>query len=92
MKMQKSVYEIRRSGVTICASTVPMLGYPSETISQMQKNGLHLYMDGRRVKKPLPVVDVIHIAHFTMIDTCLSRKVKICFNQCLLHLVFLNYV
>ena len=56
MKMQKSVYEIRRSGITLCESTVPMLGYPSETISQMQKNGLCLYVDGRRIKKPLPVV------------------------------------
>lgn len=51
---EKPVYEIRSAGITLCSSTIPLLGYPVSTIRQMQKNGLYLYVDGRRVKKPLP--------------------------------------
>lgn len=45
------VYEIRRSGEVLCRSTVPALGYAPDTLKDMERNGLHLYCDGKRVKK-----------------------------------------
>ena len=39
-------YEIRRSGDTLCASSVPGLGYSKETLRDMEKAGLHLYRNG----------------------------------------------
>lgn len=47
-----SIYEIRRSGETICRSSVPGLGYASQTLRDMEKAGLHLYKDGKREKPP----------------------------------------
>ena len=44
------IYEIRRSGVTLCASHVPNLGYGIQTIRDMECSGLHLYCDGKKVK------------------------------------------
>ena len=43
-------YEIRRSGDTLCASSVPGLGYSKETLRDMEKAGLHLYRNGKREK------------------------------------------
>ena len=45
------IYEIRRSGQTLCRGSVPGLGYSPEVLKDMEKNGLHLYCDGKRVKK-----------------------------------------
>lgn len=45
-------YEIRRDRVTLCASTVPDLGYSPETLRDMDRSGLHLYRNGKRVKLP----------------------------------------
>lgn len=49
------VYEIRRSGVTICAGSVPNLGYSAAILRDMEKAGLHLYRNGKKEKLP-PVV------------------------------------
>ena len=43
-------YEIRRSGDTLCTSSVPGLGYSKETLRDMEKAGLHLYRNGKREK------------------------------------------
>ena len=44
------LYEIRRSGEVMCSSSVPDLGYPRDIIKDMEKNGMFLYCDGKRVK------------------------------------------
>lgn len=46
----KPLYEIRRSGVTLCASHVPNLGYAAQIIRDMERSGLHLYCDGKKAK------------------------------------------
>lgn len=43
-------YEIRRSGQVVCKGSVPNLGYSAETLKDMAKGGLYLYMNGKRVK------------------------------------------
>ena len=48
-------YEIRRSGVTICSSSVAGLGYSAQTLKDMEKAGMHLYRNGKKEKLP-PVV------------------------------------
>lgn len=44
-------YEIRRSGQVICRSSIPDCGYPKEILRDMERNGMHLYCDGKKVKK-----------------------------------------
>lgn len=44
------IYEIRRSGATLCASHTPNLGYGVQTLRDMERNGLYLYCDGKKVK------------------------------------------
>ena len=46
----KPLYEIRRSGVTLCVSHVPNLGYAAQIIRDMERSGLHLYCDGKKAK------------------------------------------
>jgi hypothetical protein len=46
------IYEIRRSGQTLCRGTVPGLGYSPDVLKDMERNALHLYCDGKRIKKP----------------------------------------
>ena len=46
-------YEIRRSGQVICRSSIPDCGYPKDTIRNMERNGMHLYCDGKKVKSRL---------------------------------------
>ena len=43
-------YEIRRSGTAICSSSIPCCGYPKEILRDMERNGMHLYCDGKREK------------------------------------------
>ena len=43
-------YEIRRSGQVVCKGSVPNLGYSPEILKDMAKGGLHLYLNGKRVK------------------------------------------
>lgn len=47
-----ATYEIRRSGQAICSSSVPGCGYPKEIIKDMERNGMHLYCDGKRKSRP----------------------------------------
>lgn len=44
------LYELRRSGETLCRSSIPNLGYAPETLKDMEHHGLHLYCDGKKVK------------------------------------------
>ena len=44
-------YEIRRSGHVICSSPIPDCGYDKPTLKDMEKNGMHLYCDDKKVKK-----------------------------------------
>lgn len=43
-------YELRREGVTVCVSSVPLLGYDASQIKRMEKDGLRLYRNGKREK------------------------------------------
>ena len=43
-------YELRRSGETLCRSSIPNLGYTPEILKDMERHGLHLYCDGKKVK------------------------------------------
>lgn len=45
-----STYEIRRSGATLCVSSVPGCGYDSVTLRDMGRNGHYLYRDGKKEK------------------------------------------
>lgn len=45
------LYEIRKNGVTCCASYLPMAGYDKQTIKEMLEAGYELYADGKRVKR-----------------------------------------
>lgn len=45
------LYEIRKGGVTCCASYLPMAGYDKQTIKEMLEAGYELYADGKRVKR-----------------------------------------
>lgn len=44
------IYEIRRNGEVICSSSIPDCGYTPETLKDMERNGMHLYCDGKKVK------------------------------------------
>lgn len=48
--MSREVYELRREGVTVCTSSMPLLGYSPGQIKQMEKDGLRLYRNGKREK------------------------------------------
>lgn len=52
-----SVYEIRRSGTTLCRSTLPNLGYAPAMLKDMARHGLQLYCDGKK-KKAAPGLDL----------------------------------
>lgn len=43
-------YEIRRTGQVICSSSIPDCGYSKEILRDMERNGMHLYCDGKKVK------------------------------------------
>lgn len=45
-------YEIRRDRVILCTSTVPNLGYSPDTLRDMERHGLYLYCNGKRLKLP----------------------------------------
>ena len=45
-----STYEIRRAGQVICSSSIPDLGYSKEALRDMERGGMHLYCDGKKVK------------------------------------------
>jgi hypothetical protein len=44
------LYELRRGGETMCRSTIPNLGYPPEVLKDMERHGMRLYCDGKKVK------------------------------------------
>ena len=46
----ESLYEIRRSGITLCVSSIPGCGYNTVTLRDMERNGLHVYCNGKREK------------------------------------------
>lgn len=50
VKPVSDLYEIRSGGRVICSGHVEMLGYSKETLKDMARNGMHLYLDGRRAK------------------------------------------
>jgi hypothetical protein len=43
-------YEIRRQGYVVCHGSVKNLGYSPELLKDMARNGLYLYINGKRVK------------------------------------------
>ena len=43
-------YEIRRAGQVICSGSIPDCGYPKETLRDMERNGMYLYCEGKKVK------------------------------------------
>ena len=43
-------YEIRRAGQIICSSSIPNCGYSRDICRDMERNGMHLYRDGKREK------------------------------------------
>lgn len=44
-------YEIRRSGVTMCASSIPACGYSRETLRSMLESGYRYYIDGKPARR-----------------------------------------
>lgn len=46
-----ATYEIRRSGTVILRSSIVDCGYTGQTLKDMARAGLHLYCDGKKVKK-----------------------------------------
>jgi hypothetical protein len=44
------LYELRRSSETLCRSSIPNLGYSPDILKDMERHGLHLYCDGKKVK------------------------------------------
>ena len=44
-------YEIRKGGAVYASSEIKNLGYPEETLRQLQRAGYKLYCNGRLVKK-----------------------------------------
>lgn len=52
-----SMYEIRRSGTTLCRSALPDLGYSPAILKDMDRHGLHMYCDGKK-KKAAPGLDL----------------------------------
>lgn len=46
-----SRYEIRLNGETVCASSLPMCGYPMKRLREIMANGYRYYVDGKMVRK-----------------------------------------
>lgn len=44
-------YEIRRDGSTVCASSLPMCGYPAKLLREMIAAGYRYYVDGKLQRK-----------------------------------------
>ena len=44
------MYEIRRGKEVICSSSIPGCGYDRQTIKDMERNGMGLFLDGKRIK------------------------------------------
>lgn len=44
------IYEIRKDRKTVVSSPVKNCGYSKETLKSLEKNGYHLYINGRRSK------------------------------------------
>ena len=45
------IYEIRRDGKTLCwACSVKLLGYSTATLLGMEKHGMYIYHNGKRVR------------------------------------------
>ena len=49
-RVAKDYYELRRGRELLCSGTVINLGYSSELIRGMARNGIYLYKNGKRVK------------------------------------------
>ena len=43
-------YEIRRAGQVICTSSIQDCGYPKDTLQDIERSGMCLYCDGKKVK------------------------------------------
>jgi hypothetical protein len=43
-------FEIRSNGVTLCTSSIPNAGYQTDTLRDMERSGMHLYCDGKRLR------------------------------------------
>ena len=52
--MLMATYELRSGTQTLCASSIPNLGYSCATLQSMEQSGLKLYKDGKREKPPRP--------------------------------------
>ena len=50
--MLMATYELRSGTQTLCASSIPNLGYSYATLQSMEHAGLKLYKDGKREKPP----------------------------------------
>lgn len=48
---EKTVYEIRRDGETICACTIPRCGYSVSTLRGMLASGYRYYENGKIQRK-----------------------------------------
>lgn len=44
------MYEVRRGGVVLCHSSIPGCSYERQTIKDMERNGMGLYLNGKRIK------------------------------------------
>lgn len=44
-------YEIRRDGVTVCASSVPLCGYSPKMLRKIVADGYKYYVDGKYQRK-----------------------------------------
>lgn len=51
MAEEKTVYEIRRDGVTVCASSLPMLGYSVKRLRGLLADGYRYYAGGKLQRK-----------------------------------------
>lgn len=50
-KEEKTIYEIRRGGETVCRSNIPMLGYSAKLLRQMVADGYRYYVDGKMQRR-----------------------------------------
>ena len=50
-KEEKTIYEIRRGGETVCHSNIPMLGYSAKLLRQMVADGYRYYADGKMKRR-----------------------------------------
>ena len=47
---KRDYYEMRRGKDTLCSGTVPNLGYSAEWIRDMERFGIFLFKNGKRVR------------------------------------------